>query len=57
MRVAEIMNGNNVVTMIKAAVPVAPRVRKRKMPTKMVALNCRRVVENGSGAEPITDNY
>lgn len=45
MSVEEIMNGNSVVMMSNAAVP---RVRKRKRPTKIVALNCRRAVEYGS---------
>jgi hypothetical protein len=43
MSVAETMNGNIVVRMTNAEEPDAPRVRKRKMPTTIVALNCRRV--------------
>ena len=39
MNVEETMNGNIVVTMINAGMPVVPRVRKRKIPTMIVALN------------------
>jgi hypothetical protein len=44
MNVAEATNGNIVVMMINAGIHDAPRVRKRNIPTTIVALNCRTVI-------------
>jgi hypothetical protein len=53
MSVADTTNGNIVVRIINAEEPEAPRVRKRKMPTTIVALNCRRTLGPIGSSEPV----